>query len=159
MCLILVFIGKLCKSMQIRVIISLSSLGEPTTIFAALLINIWDHLGWHLVGHSFIFESLSINFAIRETFLKLTIIFLFTFLICSLEFSWLSNTNPRFRMLLESWTGIWPNTPNWFRHIYTYYYYQRQVYILFCHSLVWVVDCVSTDLLYWKLHQVYFQLQ
>ena len=38
--LILAYIGKMCKSMQIGVILSFESLGKPTIILAALLINI-----------------------------------------------------------------------------------------------------------------------
>ena len=59
--LILVFIGKMCNSMQIGVIISLENLGRPTTILAAQLINIWRPLRM-IFGRSVLQSVSEINY-------------------------------------------------------------------------------------------------
>ena len=101
-----VFIVKMCKSMLTGVILCLQNLWKPTTTLTALLINSWRPLGWYLVGHNtkryrshllkiqahelvwfLSFFFFSINLSIRKKIIRLTISFLFTVLIFSLELS------------------------------------------------------------------------
>ena len=110
--LILAYTCKMCRSMQIGVILSLDNLGRPTTNLAALLINNWRRfrmtfgMPYYKELQNSIIENTSpwtnFIFALWKILIKLTITFLSTLLFCAFKLNWLSNTKSRFRTLLES---------------------------------------------------------